>query len=87
MALNQSGRGGELRCGYQVAARLGAWTLNHDGRVEAAVADLDTFWLESSPQVSLWLRVGRRHWVWRTVEVVSPDPLVVKVIGSPTVRD
>ena len=86
MALSMRGLDGQLRYGYQVVAQLSAWSLE-DARVEATARNVNEVWMGESP-LSLWLTVGRRAWVWREVEVASAGPpLVVRVVGSPEVRD
>lgn len=85
MALSMRGQVGELRCGYQVVARLGPWT-SDGARVEAGVQAVDEFWLDG--RLSLWLTVGRKAWVWRDVQLQElGPPLVARVTGTPEVRD
>lgn len=87
MSMRAVGPAGELRLGYQVAARLGSWTFQED-RVEAAVEDANEFFLDQPGAKSLWLRMGRKYWVWQTVDVVDAGrPMVVRVSGSPEVRE
>lgn len=87
MALELRGSTGELRYGYHVAARLGAWSLSED-RVEArAVSGVHPVWVEREP-LTLHLAVGAKQWVWSGAEVVDPGtPFVIRVSGSPAVRD
>lgn len=85
--MRMAGAAGELRAGYQVAARLGKWTMDAD-RVEAAVEETNDFFLDLPGDKALWLRMGARYWVWPVVDVVDAGrPLVVRVLGSPQVRD
>lgn len=86
-ALLARGVAGELRKGYQVAVRLGAWTLSGD-TVEAAASEVHPFWLEQAGACGLRLHVGQKAWSWREVEVLATTPSVrVRVVGSPDVRD
>lgn len=89
MSLRMRGVAGELRRGYQVAADLGPWTMDESGRVEATPITVDAYWIENAAGgLALWLRVGKKAWVWRDVvmETAGP-PIVVRVAGSPTIRD
>ncbi len=81
-----SGTGGELRRGYQVVAQLGPWTMDQD-RVDAATHSLNEIYLEAPGALQLRLRLGRRFWVWREVELLAAQPLAVRVCGSPDVQD
>jgi hypothetical protein len=84
-ALKMTGTSGELRVGYQVAAQLSRWTLDGD-MVSTEGTKLDSFWIEMGATPGLRLRVGRSWWAWAQVAVVGHDPLVVRVLGSPTKR-
>jgi hypothetical protein len=80
------GRDGELRRGYQVAARLGAWTWDGGGSVTAPSPTIDAYWLGEDGPLSLHLEVGRQTWIWRDVRLVQREPLVVAVTGEPERR-
>lgn len=81
-----SGRGGEVRIGYQTVAELGTWTLR-DELVTAAVASVDTYWMDQPYAKALRLPVGRSTWIWRDVNVsVAGTTLLVRVSGSPEQR-
>ena len=73
MPISMKGRTGELRCGYQVAAQLGAWEWSpqgvDDGVVDTALTSVDEFWLEQEP-LTLALPMGRQQWIWEGVKVV-----------------
>lgn len=84
-ALRMTGKDGELRVGYQVVAQLSQWLLEGDV-VSSPSTKLDSFWVEMGATPGLRLRVGRSWWAWREVAVVGHDPLVVRVVGSPTKR-
>ncbi len=88
MPFTMRGKAGELRRGYQVAAKLASWTWDGGGRVEARSPSVDAFWLdEESPPLSLHLEVGRQTWIWRDVQLVQRDqPLVIAVTGQPEAR-
>lgn len=83
------GASGELRRGYQVAAQLGPWTMDETGQVQVDRTEVDSYWMDQAgPALQLWLRVGQRAWVWRTVEVLDGETCrVLKAGGSPSVRD
>ncbi len=90
MALRMSGVSGELRKGYRVVAQLGAWSMSENGRVEAEPVEVNSFLLEQTVtgRFALWLRLNKRAWVWNDAEVVDGGrPFIVRVNGSPAVRD
>lgn len=79
------GISGELRHGYQVAARFGKWTLTtKDDAGIVSVSDLepDAYWFDQQPQ-SLRLDIGSRVWVWREIEQIGPTQF--RVLGEPEV--
>ena len=75
---------GELRCGYQVVARLGSWT-REGARVETTAREVNEFWLDQASRLDLRLDVGRRQWQWRGVDLIDSnrESFVVRVHGSP----
>jgi hypothetical protein len=87
--LTATGASGELRHGYQVAARFGAWTLTLAERtaktmlVTVSNEDRDAYWGNEWPQ-SLRLHVGSRLWVWPDAERI--DDTHYRVIGDPEVQ-
>ena len=85
MGMSMRGQLGELRYGYQLAAQLSSWQLNAD-RLDATVGYKNDMWLENGV-LTLTLTLGRKVWVWREVEVISTEPLSLRVIGSPEVED
>lgn len=87
--LRMRGESGELRRSYQVAARLGPWHMDENGRVDVDSAETFEHFMElPEPPLTLRLRLGRRAWCWQEVQVIqSGQHLVLKVVGSPTVRD
>lgn len=69
------GNGGELRAGYQCAAKLGAWTATKDSRnnfvVDAETTMLDAYWIKKRPlMLRLYLKGGSIRWKWQGVDVV-----------------
>jgi len=78
---------GELRRGYHRVATLGAWDVDTDGKLTAAVEEFDDFWADAPFPASVKLRVGRSQWVW-PVDLYSADKSVVrgKVQGRPEIR-
>jgi hypothetical protein len=85
MPISMRGQRGELRNGYQVAAQLRAWSLDSGQVLTSGI--VDEFW--AAGDLSLWLIVGRRAWVWRQAELAGRegDQLRIRVTGSPEVRD
>lgn len=77
------GKGGELRCGYVVAARFGAWGVTRRGEVGVVPApgvpvawhftgepvERDDYRLEHSARFDLVLEVGGGRRRWRDVQV------------------
>ena len=86
MALTMRGSSAVVKYGYQVAARIGAWSFEHD-RMDGKAIEINSVWIAETP-LSLWLTIGERAWVWRDVSVVNLDPaqFAVRVSGSPEVR-
>lgn len=85
MTFEMRGLQGQLKYGYQQAARLGPW-LFVDGRVEAAIFEKHPLWFDLRP-LGLWLDVGRKYWVWRETEILSVDGMLTcRVSGNPEVR-
>jgi hypothetical protein len=88
-AITASGLSGELRCGYQVAARFGPWKLTLADRKEqitvvtVSALEPDGYWFEEQPQ-SLRLQVGSRLWVWREAERITDTQY--RVVGDPEVQ-
>jgi len=74
--LSMRGTAGELRTGYQRAARLGSWTLSVGDQAlgylnwvcEAVLTERSDYWLEHGRQHDLVLEVGEHTWRWRGVE-------------------
>jgi hypothetical protein len=80
-----AGVSGSLKVGYQQAARLRSWVLEHS--VVRGTADIDAFWIDEESSKSLVLDLGKVQWVWRDVEVLEKGPqLAVRVNGKPEVR-
>lgn len=80
--LRVKGAEGEIKCGYQVAARLKNWELEHQV-LEAEPESVNTLWLSLSP-LNLHLKVGKRTWRWHNVELLENGHRIrVRVKGSP----
>jgi hypothetical protein len=80
------GTSGELRVGYQLAARFGPWTLMVSrGDVVVTVSDLqpDAYWFPQQPD-TLRLEIGSRAWVWRAIE--RDSDIQYRLIGDPEVQ-
>lgn len=81
-----NGRGGEVRVGYQVVARLGTWTLR-DGLLTADGVEVDAYWIAQDCDRTLRVPVGNSTWTWRGVDAsASGSTLFVRVSGSPEQR-
>lgn len=69
--MRASGPCGELRYGYQVAARLGPWVIARDEDARyftfsGATLTTDEVWLAQRP-LDLVLALGSIEWVWRDI--------------------
>ena len=90
--MQATGRAGELRFRYQVAALLGEWTLKpvvgtsgHRFRLEAKVAESVDPWASRRP-LDLRLIFGRSIWVWRGVETETVNTAIdLELDGNPTI--
>lgn len=90
-----SGVTGELRVGYQVAARLGAWGVDGtpDGRwsFTGRLVESNAYWIESPGPFTLRLEIrlasGPRYWQWRGLSITerSPQSITIHGNGSPEV--
>ena len=61
------GKSGELRVGYQVAARLGKWSARREKGgpfiMDAEAVETNAYWLKKWPVVA-HLMVGKRRWTF-----------------------
>lgn len=87
------GIGGEVFVGTKVAYVLGRWTLEQgtvlghlSSTVRADVARCDAFWSTQRPFV-LALGFGHVRWIWTEVDCLSADPLVLRIVGDPTIKE
>ena len=88
-----NGHRGELRVGYQIAAKLGRWSLSvdHDDSggkssvLEASVTASNAHWLSSVDTFDLELRLGTMLWLWRNVTPVIDQGTSVSItlVGVP----
>ena len=86
----ERGTGGEVRCGYVVAARLADWEIYLRGEVGmtkpgdpwgviATIAERDEYWLAFGESFDVYLvRLGGRAWLWRGVAVTVEGKLSFK---------
>ncbi len=78
---------GELRAGWQVAARLATWSLSTpddrmgagEWRCTATLLEASDYWLTHGGRLDLWLDVGRAWWVWHGV---SPGRGATEIRGT-----
>lgn len=87
------GPSAEVRCGYQVAARLGSWEMSpkigagpNVENFKAAVSDVDEFWIAQEP-LALVVKVGRTVWTYEPVTVVVDGRVLhADLRGKPAIR-
>ena len=63
---------GELRHGYQTAAKLNGWTVAN-GVLESGLTDVNRLWLARRPLIAR-LDVGRLRWEFDVLEVMATEP-------------
>lgn len=86
-AIEVRGVSGEVRKGYRVVARLGAWHLDKERRLTATAVDVDDFLVEEGGPYRVVLHVGPKQWVWPTAEIASLHRTVdVRLDTVPEVR-
>lgn len=88
-----SGPIGQLRHGYQVAVKLGAWDLVLEPRIprvytfKAKVLSRHDFWSTQSP-LDLVLHVGNATWIWCDVRpVYDGEAVTIQILVSPSVSE
>lgn len=88
-----SGTFGELRSGYQRAARLGAWTLEllpglpRAFKFSAKILDVHGYWSLQAP-LDIVVAVGETEWIWRSAAPTpSSSVLEVEITERPIVAD
>jgi hypothetical protein len=84
------GPSGEIRHGYQVAARLGKWEAMPRNETEmsftASVVSVDEYWILQEP-LEVALRLARTEWVWREVAPVRDGNQIHIVLkGKPEIE-
>jgi hypothetical protein len=88
--MRATGSSGELRVGYQSAARLGAWHLEvtHTlaGLLFVVVAHVDAadwYWMHQHP-LTLTLAFGRFRWEWpQASATIDGERMTIRVNGKP----
>ncbi|MDD5366935.1 MAG: hypothetical protein PHR30_16480 [Gallionellaceae bacterium] len=82
-----TGVGGDVCVGYQVAARLGAWTIEivkkQVGTLTAEVLTYDEFWA-TQPGLVVRLVTRDADWIWRTASQVERG--VWRLQGQPQIE-
>jgi hypothetical protein len=77
-----TGQNGEIRHGYQRAAVIKKWTLEHE-TIEGTPSEVHPFWIEQRP-LDVSLDLGRARWKWRNVQLLECAKVVrLRVKGSP----
>lgn len=88
--MRASGSSGELRHGYQVAARTGPWVIARDEderhfTFSARMLATDPVWLVQRP-LDLVIVLGPLEWTWRNVApTIDDDRLIVELTRRPDV--
>jgi hypothetical protein len=84
------GRSGELRAGYQCAAKLGKWSARKDRTtgvwtVEAKAESVHPVWIEYTGGLEASLCFGNGvRWRWRKAEILNRDgTFLFQVSGEP----
>jgi hypothetical protein len=84
--MRASGLSGELRYGYQIAARLGAWEIAEKQgtfRLRGRVASVDPVWITRRP-IALVVALGPVEWKWSGVDPVIGNGVVeIALVGRP----
>lgn len=91
------GTAGELRVGYQRAARVVRWSVSHDPEqptasktytVDLQLDEPDPYWLYHADKFLLRLVVGKQEWRWNDVVVAlgSDMQASVRLERKPEVR-
>ena len=90
--MKATGHTGELRFKYQVAVRLGAWTVEpvvgtsgHRFRLSAEVVEDRDPWTQRRP-LDLYLAFGGSMWVWHKVDPDDIGSVIdLELHGTPTI--
>lgn len=88
--MNMRGPTGEIRYGYQVAAKLGSWELTpktDDAMFFTATAvAVDDYWITQEPLV-LALRFSRSQWLWTGIVAIRDGRYIhTTVTGKPIIE-
>ena len=90
--MRASGSSGELRVGYQQAARLGAWTLTLEPRLPRAftfrsmIQTEHPYWMTQAP-MDLAVALGTVEWLWRGVDLRRSGNEVTAVLTERPIVD
>jgi hypothetical protein len=77
-----TGHTGEIRHGYQRAAKISKWQLEHEV-IEGTPVEVHPFWIEQRP-LDVVIDLGKARWKWRNVELLECAKVVrLRVKGSP----
>jgi hypothetical protein len=90
--MRAAGRCGQLRYRYQVAIRLGSWTLKpvigtsgHRFHLSAVVVERIEPWTSYRP-LDLYLTFGASEWIWHTVHLDPVGSVTdLELQGTPTI--
>jgi hypothetical protein len=88
---------GELRCGFQVAARFTTWKISFQQATiglltvacEGRVTEVNDFYSTQRP-LDLWVWMGEAWWVWKDVnvagEIGQKQNFALSTRGNPEAR-
>lgn len=86
------GIGGELRVGYQRAARLGRWSVRYTAEtigedvseLSASLFERDAYWC-TQPITSVQLHLNAETWTWRRLRtvVMTAGRVTARLVGPP----
>ena len=90
--MRASGKAGSLRVGYQIASRLGEWSITlapvlpMTAMLRARIRDEHPYWSTQRP-IDVVLVLGTVEWIWRGVTVSRDgDSIVVMLHERPIVE-
>jgi len=81
------GNTGELRAGYQCAAKLGPWTARKNSAgyfvVEGEALEVDSYWIAHRPlELRLFMGKSPARWTWTNVDVQSNGNKLLLIVTN-----